>query len=178
VTFDSKEPAMNIKKLDEKKQLEFYAVLYFIRDQRKNHHRWLIFKEFSEPPDPDTYCLLNGERVGIEVTHLCGNHHDAKKVLGKMNNGESLEEDAQLAAPSRSPNNRLPHELNRILDYKAKHHYGEKTWLVIRNTYPLWEKSDFELNRADIIIPCRHAFEEIWLVCDPVGASGTLRLYP
>ena len=36
---------MNIKKLDEKKQLEFYAVLYFIRDQRKHHHRWLTFKE-------------------------------------------------------------------------------------------------------------------------------------
>jgi len=169
---------MNIKKLDEKKQLEFYAVLYFIRDQRKNHKRWLIFKEFSEPPNPDTYCLLDGEQVGIEVTHLCGNNHDAKKVLGRVNLGESLEENPRDLVPLASMNHRLPNELNRILEYKAKHNYGYKTWLVIRNTYPLWMKGDFETYRADIIVPRQHAFEEIWLVCDPVGASGTLRLYP
>jgi hypothetical protein len=169
---------MNIKKLDEKRRLEFYAVLYFIRDQRKNHRRWLLFKEFSEPPNPDTYCLLDGEQVGIEVTHLCGNNHDAKNVLGKLNNGENPEEGKKKVVPPASMNNRLPHELNRILDYKAKHHYGDKTWLVIRNTYPLWEKSDFERYRADIIVPSHHAFEEIWLVCDPLAASGTIRLYP
>jgi hypothetical protein len=169
---------MNIKKLDGKKQLEFYAVLYFIRDQRKHHHRWLTFKEFSEPPNPDTYCLLNGEQVGIEVTHLCGNNHDAKKVLGKMNNGEDLEEISKNPFPPDSMNHRLPNELNRILEYKAKHQYGDKTWLVIRNTYPLWMKGDFEMYLSDIIVPQDHAFEEIWLVCDPVGASGTLRLYP
>jgi hypothetical protein len=169
---------MNIKKLDEKRRLEFYAVLYFIRDQRKNHHRWLTFKEFSEPPNPDTYCMLNGEQVGIEVTHLCGNNHDAKKVLGKVNSGENLENSKGKPVPPLPVNNRLPTELNRILEYKAKHHYGNNTWLVIRNAYPLWEKGDFELYRADIIIPRRHAFEEIWLVCDPVGASGSLRLYP
>jgi hypothetical protein len=169
---------MNIKKLDEKRQLEFYAVLYFIRDQRKNHHRWLIFKEFSEPPNPDTYCLLNGEQVGIEVTHLCGNNDDAKKVLGKVNSGENLEGSKRHPEPPVPINNLLPNELNRILEYKAKHHYGDKTWLVIRNAYPFWEKGDFELYRSDIIIPRHHAFEEIWLVCDPVGASGTLRLYP
>uniref|UniRef100_A0A7C3V3D6 Uncharacterized protein n=1 Tax=Desulfobacca acetoxidans TaxID=60893 RepID=A0A7C3V3D6_9BACT len=165
---------MNVKKLDEKKQLEFYAVLYFIRDQRKNHRRWLIFKEFSEPPNPDTYCLLNGEQIGVEVTHLCGNNHDAKKLLGRMNH----QADSGVPAPPEPVNHRLPHELNRILDYKAKHQYGDKTWLVIRNTYPLWMKSDFETYWDDIIVPRGHAFEEIWLLCDPVGASGTLRLYP
>ncbi len=39
-------------------------------------------------------------------------------------------------------------------------------------------KNDFELYRGDIIVPRDHAFEEIWLVCDPVGASGTMRLFP
>ena len=169
---------MNVKKLDEKKQLEFYAVLYFIRDQRKNHKRWLIFKDFSEPPNPDTYCLLDGEQVGIEVTHLCGDNHDAKKVLGKVANGKSLEIVSGTPAPPPAMNHRLATELNRILEYKAKHQYGDKTWLVIRNTYPLWMKDDFETYRGDIIVPRQHAFEEIWLVCDPVGASGTLRLYP
>jgi hypothetical protein len=169
---------MNIKKLDEKRRLEFYAVLYFIRDQRKNHHRWLVFKEFSDPPNPDTYCWLNGEQVGIEVTHLCGNDHDARNILAKLNNEENQEENQQKAVAPAFMNNRLPHELNRILDYKAKHHYGDKTWLVIRNTYPLWEKRDFEKYRADIIVPRHHAFEEIWLVCDPLAASGTIRLYP
>ena len=169
---------MDIKKLDDKKQLEFYAVLYFIRDQRKNHHRWLIFKEFSEPPNPDTYCLLNGEQVGIEVTHLCGNNHDAKNVLGKKNNGEGPEECVNDSVPPASMNHRLSTELNRILEYKAKHQYGDKTWLVIRNTYPLWMKGDFETYRGDIIVPQDHGFEEIWLVCDPVGASGTMRLFP
>ena len=169
---------MNIKELTQKKQLEFYAVLYFIRDQRKHHHRWLVFKEFSEPPNPDTYCLLDGKQIGIEVTHLCGNNHDAKKVLGKLNNGEDLEGSLGVEAPPAAMHHRLPHELNRILEYKAKHQYGDKTWLVIRNTYPLWMKGDFETYRADIIVPRDHAFEEIWLVCDPVGASGTLRLFP
>ena len=169
---------MDIKKLNGKKQLEFYAVLYFIRDQRKNHQRWLIFKEFSEPPNPDTYCLLNGEQVGIEVTHLVGNNHDAKNVLGKMNNGESLPGSLGVQLPPDSMNHRLPNELNRILEDKAKHHYGDRTWLVIRNTYPLWMKGDFETYRRDIIVPRHHAFEEIWLVCDPVGASGTMRLFP
>lgn len=169
---------MNIKKLDEKRQLEFFAVLYFIRDQRKNHRRWLLFKEFSEPPNPDTYCLLNGVQVGIEVTHLCGNNHDAKKVLGKLNNGENPEGNQKQAVPPASMNNRIPNELNRILEYKAKHQYGDNTWLVIRNTYPFWEKDDFIRYRSDIIVPRHHAFEEIWLVCDPVAASGTIRLYP
>jgi len=169
---------MNIKKLDEKRRLEFYAVLYFIRDQRKNHHRWLVFKEFSDPPNPDTYCLLNGEQVGIEVTHLCSNDHDAKNMLGKLNNGENPEESRKKAVPPASMNSQIPHELNRILDYKAKHHYGDKTWLVIRNTYPLWGKSDFERYRSEIVVPRRHTFEEIWLMCDPVAASGTIRLYP
>jgi hypothetical protein len=169
---------MNIKKLDEKRRLEFYAVVYFIRDQRKNHHRWLLFKEFSEPPNPDTYCLLNGEQVGIEVTHLVGNDHDAKNALGKHYHGENQEEGKDKAAPPASMNDRLPHELNRILAYKAKHDYGDKTWLVIRNTYPLWEKRDFERYRREIIVPRHHAFEEIWLVCDPLAASGTIRLYP
>ena len=168
---------MNIKQLDDKKQLEFYAVLYFIRDQRKYHRRWLIFQEFSEPPNPDTYCLLNGQQVGIEVTHLCGNNHDAKKVLGKMS-GENLEAGPGNLLPPESMHQRLPMELNRILEDKAKHQYGDRTWLVIRNTYPLWMKGDFETCRADIIVPRHHAFEEIWLVCDPLGASGTLRLFP
>jgi hypothetical protein len=169
---------MDIKRLDEKKQLEFYAVLYFIRDQRKNHQRWLTFKEFSEPPNPDTYCLLDGELVGIEVTHLCGNNHDAKKLLGKLHNGEELEGSPGVQVSPESMNHRLPSELNRILDYKARHQYGHRTWLVIRNTYPLWMKVDFETCRADIIVPRDHAFEEIWLVCDPVGASGSMRLFP
>jgi hypothetical protein len=169
---------MNIKNLDDKRQLEFYAVLYFIRDQRKNHRRWLIFQEFSEPPNPDTYCLLNGERVGIEVSHLCSNNHDAKKALGRTGEVQGRQECPSPAGRPPAPNHRLPHELNRILDDKARHCYGHKTWLVIRNTDPLWEKSDFELCRGDITIPGRHAFEEIWLVCDPRGASGTLRLFP
>ena len=169
---------MNIKKLDEKRQLEFYAVVYFIRDQRKNHHRWLLFKEFSEPPNPDTYCLLNGEQVGIEVTHLVGNDHDAKNVLGRLNHGGNLEESKQEREPPAAINSRIPTELNRILDYKAKHHYGDHTWLVIRNTYPLWQKRDFERYRAAIVVPRHHAFEEIWLMCDPLAASGTIRLYP
>jgi len=168
---------MNIKKLDDKRRLEFYAVLYFIWDQRKNHHRWLIFKEFSEPPDPDTYCLLNGEKVGIEVTHLFGDGQDAQKLLGKMTTPEEyqqLKENPALAPLTQS----IPNAINRILEDKANHHYGGKTWLVIRNAFPLWEKGDFETYLPEIIIPRHHAFEEIWLVCDRFGASGTLCLYP
>lgn len=168
---------MNIKQLDEKRRLEFYAVLYFIRDQRKNHHRWLLFKEFSEPPNPDTYCLLNGEQVGIEVTHLFGNNHDAKKLLGKTSTNEQLKQIKKNMALV-PLNHYIPNEINRILEDKGKHHYGNKTWLVIRNAFPLWDKEDFEMYRSEIIIPHNHAFEEIWLICDPVAASGTLRLFP
>lgn len=56
--------------------------------------------------------------------------------------------------------------------------YPWSTWLVIRNAYPLWEKPDFEMYPEALTIPQEHPFEQIWLLCDQVGRSGMLRLFP
>jgi hypothetical protein len=50
--------------------------------------------------------------------------------------------------------------------------------VVIRNAYPLWEKPDFELYLEALTIFQEHPFEQIWLLCDQVGRSGMLRLFP
>lgn len=74
-------------------------------------------------------------------------------------------------------NERVISELNFILEGKAQKRYGSRTWLLIRNAYPIWYKEDFELYKSNILLPDKHSFEEIWLLCDRDGSSGILQLY-
>lgn len=70
-------------------------------------------------------------------------------------------------------NLRIPGELTRILEKKSTKTYKtEKVWLVIRNGFPLWDKEDFENYKSEIILPKKHPFEKIWLICDSRGYSG------
>ena len=169
--------AMNVKNLDERRQLEVWAVIYFIRELRRRYRRWLRLRDFASPPDPDFYCLLNGERIGIEVAHLYGSQRDARMRLGRERVEEQTKE--QRLAHSRVPLNvRVLTDLNRIIADKAEKSYGGKTWLLIRNAFPPWTRDDFEQYISEILIPEDHSFSEIWLLCDSYGSSGILRLFP
>jgi len=168
---------MSVKNLDERRRLEAYAVIYFIHELRRRYRRWLILRDFASPPDPDCYCLLNGERIGVEVAHLYGSQRDARKRLGKERAEEQTKEEG--SADSGVPLNvRILPELNRIIADKAKKCYGGKTWLLIRNAFPPWTRDDFEQYISEISIPEDHSFNEIWLLCDRDGSSGILRLFP
>lgn len=168
---------MVVVKLDEKKQLEIYAVKYFLEALDNAHNRKLIFLNLADPPDPDVYCLLGDDKIGIEVAHLFGGERDARRLLGRGRPDENTKE--QRIAHALVPlNGRVISNLNSILEEKAQKRYGSKTWLIIRNAHPLWNREDFDRYKSDILIPQNHSFEEIWLLCDRDGSSGILRLFP
>jgi len=169
--------SINIKKLDEKRRLEVWAIIHFIRIMRKKYKRWLILKEFSNPPNPDFYCNLDGEKIGIEIAHLYGSERNSRLLLGREQKNEQNIQ-SRITHSVVPLNCRIPYDLNRILLQKANHRYGGKTWLVIRNAFPIWHKDDFEQYIHQINIPHKHSFDEIWLICDRKGSSGILRLFP
>ncbi|MEW6387333.1 MAG: hypothetical protein AB1491_07450 [Thermodesulfobacteriota bacterium] len=143
---------------------------------RKEYKRWLILKEFSNPPNPDFYCNLDGKKIGIEIAHLYGSERDARSSFGRERKNErNIQSRINPPIPL---NCRIPYDLNRTLLEKANHNYGKNTWLVIRNAYPIWFKDDFEQYINQINIPRKHYFDEIWLICDGKGLSGILKLFP
>ena len=159
---------IDIDKLDSKKQLEFFAVKYFSKQFNKNFSTQLKFDSFANPPDPDVYCFLENDRIGIEVAHLYGSERDARMLFGRTKPEEKTKEHRIFHALI-SLNERIISGLNFILEGKAQKSYGNRTWLLIRNAYPLWYKEDFELYKSDILLPNGHSFEEIWLLCDKDG---------
>ncbi len=165
------------KQLDEKRRLELYAVIYFIAAYRRLFPGWPTLIEMPAPPEPDFIVRLGAGQVGVEVAHLFGSERDARLRLGRAQADESTRE-AQLQHSLVPLNVRVPIELNRILWQKAAKAYPRPTWLVIRNAYPLWERCDFEMYPAALVVPTTHAFEQIWLLCDRNGASGMIRLFP
>src|SRR3989337_1923266 len=83
---------MVVVKLDEKKQLEIDAVKYFLEALDNAHNRKLIFLNLADPPDPDVYCLLGDDKIGIEVAHLFGGERDAGRLLGRGRPDENTKE--------------------------------------------------------------------------------------
>lgn len=167
--------SINIDKLDKKRRLEAYAAKYFSESLQRHHSRHLTIEAVGD--HPDVTCLLDGVRLDIEVAHIYGSERDARMVYGRTRDYEKTREH-RIAHALVPLNERVIVDLNSILEEKARNRYGGKTWLLIRNAYPLWNKEDFELYFSDIIIPADHSFEEIWLLCDRDGRSGILRLYP
>ncbi len=167
---------IDIDKLDFKRRLEFFAVKYFAEQLNKYFNRQLRFDSFADPPEPDVYCFWENNRIGVEVAHLYGSERDARMLFGKSKPEEKTKEHRIIHALV-PLNERVISELNFILEKKAQKRYGDRTWLVIRNAYPIWYKEDFEFYKSDILLPNEHSFEEIWLLCDRDGSSGILQLY-
>ncbi|MBI4681122.1 MAG: hypothetical protein HY753_07995 [Nitrospirae bacterium] len=165
-----KDMTIDIDKLDEKGRLEAYAIKYFIAEFNRCHVRQLKFSEFAKPPNPDAYCFLEENKIGLEVTHLYG--IGARVILGR----ERPEEENLVHTLT---NEDITEELNFRLKEKAQKKYSNiNTWLLIRNVLPGWGKKDFESWKSHIELPTIHSFKEIWLLCDRNGSSGILQLYP
>lgn len=166
----------NVKVQSEKIRLEVYAVIYFLRYLRKNLQSKARLTKMASPPHPDIICEIDGREIGIEVAHLYGSKRDARQIFGRSRPIEKTME--HRVKHSMVPlNDRIPNDLNNILNSKAQKNYPGITWLLIRNAYPLWDLNVFQAYIDQVNIPKFHNFENIWLLCDPKGLSGALNFY-
>jgi hypothetical protein len=134
------------------------------------------FRELRSPPEPDALCTLDGRPLHVEVGHFYGTQSDAKQLLGRQ--GKSAATAHEMHQSAQVPLDvRLLTPLNRLLADKAtKSYHAPRVWLLVRSAFPLWGLADFRAHRADIAVPAKHPFEQIWLLCGPRSAAGLLRL--
>ena len=161
----------------EKLVLEHQAARLFMRAYEREigiemRHIW-----HNEPRKPDVSCYWQNEKLDLEIAHLYGSTEEAKHLLGReLSERTHLELEHLMLTP---PDHRLLEALNRLLANKAEKYYvSERTWLVIRNTNPAWQRQDFELRCKFILMPATHPFEQVWILGDMQGESGILQLYP
>lgn len=165
----------NVKKLNEKQNLEFYAAANFIKLIRQTGLH-IKMERFGIPPEPDVICKILDDVVGIEIAHLYGSERDARLIHGRSRK-EEMEKKSRLEHSLIPLSYRLPEDLSRILCEKSRKSYPCKTILLIRNAYPLWNKNTFESYSSEIKIPKDHSFEEIWLLCGRDYSSGMIKYY-
>jgi len=168
---------INAKQLDANRRRELEAVTYFIATYQRLFSARLALVDMPKPPEPDFIVRLGAREIGVEVAHLYGSERDARLLFGRSQPEESTLQ-ARVEHAMVPLNVRVPEELNRILSQKATKTYPRDTWLVIRNVYPLWERTDFEMYPEALAILREHPFEQIWLLCDEHGTSGMLQLFP
>ncbi len=138
--------------------------------------RRFAFRELRSPPEPDALCVLDGRPLHVEVGHFYGTQSDAKQLLGRQ--GKSAATAHEMRQSALVPLDvRLLTPLNRLLADKAtKSYHAPRVWLLIRSAFPLWELAEFRAHQADIAVPTKHPFEQIWLLCGPRSDAGLLRL--
>lgn len=163
--------------IQEKIHLEHEAAKLFMRLYEKQfavpmRHIW-----HNLPRKPDVSCYLNGTQLDLQIAHIYGSEPEAKLILGRAAEDRIL---AALHQLSELPiNNRLIASLNAVLTTKSqKKYHSQKVWLVLRNMNSLWQQKNFEKHRHQIVLPDKHPFEQIWLICDAKGDSGVIRLFP
>jgi hypothetical protein len=161
----------------EKIQLEHQAARLFMRAYEREYGIEMRHIWHNEPRKPDVSCYFDHQKLDFEIAHLYGSTEEAQHLLGReLTHKTRLELEHLKLTP---PDHRLLEALNRLLADKAQKYYlSEKTWLVIRNVNPLWNREDFEAKRHLIKMPHKHPFHEIWLLGDFEANSGLLRLYP
>ena len=162
--------------MNEKEALEYGAVTQFCRLYADEELGQIEFCSLLNPPKPDALCKKDGEDLFIEVGHFYGTDSDAKKRLGRTGQSYPTEEDQQ-------ESRMMPFEyrvltrLNNLLKSKsAKTYEGSPVWLLIRNGFPVLDKSGFLEYSDNIVVPENHSFEEIWLLCCP-SIGGLIKLY-
>ena len=162
----------------EKLHLEHEAAKIFMRRYEKDTGHEIRHIWHNLPNRPDISCVLEGERLDLEIAHLYGSEQEAMKILERKLTVKTRAELRQQACCS-DVHQRLLKALNRILANKAHKQYDtRKVWLVIRNAHPAW-KADSIVNVWDKIdVPNNHPFEQIWMVADFSGESGIVQLYP
>ena len=160
----------------EKVRLEHDAAKLFMRWYERNTGRQIRHIWHNTPIRPDTSCMLDGEKLDLEIAHLYGSEAEAMAILGRELSDKTRLELQQL---DHAVDDRLLTALNKILQNKAQKHYAsDRVWLVIRNAHPSWKRQDIKALEHKITVPDLHPFEKIWLVADFNGESGIVRLYP
>lgn len=160
----------------EKLALEHEAARLFMRAYEKDSGREIRHLWHNKPIKPDVSCLLEGDKLDIEVAHLYGSEEEAMQILGR-----SLSDETRRALIEQSgehnTNQRLLTALNRILAQKAgKTYRTRRVWLLIRNAHPQWNAHIIRHLRSHICVPEHHPFEQIWILGDFAGKSGIIRL--
>ena len=155
--------------MKEKDALAFYALQHFIVSYNQSYGGELQLVELRQPPEPDALCLLNGEELGVEVTHLYGSDLDARRRLGRLENKSPTGEE-ELANRLTPLQDRVLDKLNCLLRDKAGKNYNRSpVWLLVRNAFPLWSRQDFEEHMEEILVPENHQFHHIWLLAERDG---------
>ena len=164
--------------MNEKKSLEFHAVLSFTEEYNRTHRRTLQLVHLCEPPMPDTLCLLHRREIGIEVAHIYGTGIEAAIRLGHQKSEDYPDEVHQARRITPLPLRVLP-ALKRVLRKKATRSYDmHPVWLLIRNGFPLWSLADYRRHKSCVHVPENSPFSQVWLVCDRNCAPphGIMRL--
>jgi len=161
---------------EEKLRLEHEAARLFMRAYEKETGHKIRHLWHNLPTKPDVSCLLEGEKLDIEVAHLYGSEAEAMKILGRSLSAEtqSALSEQQL---EQNTDQRLVCALNRILRQKAQKTYqSQRAWLLVRNAHPQWNARKIKQFINKIQVPVSHPFEQIWILGDMRGKSGILRL--
>ncbi|WP_416307867.1 hypothetical protein [Neptunicella sp. SCSIO 80796] len=162
----------------EKISLEHQAAKLFMRWYEHNSGKHIRHLWHNRPSKPDTSCLLEGQRLDLEIAHLYGSEKEAMQILGRDISDETRRELRDLEQSS-APDKRLLQALNRILLNKSHKQYKtRRVWLVIRNAHPAWDAEQIGALQHCIEIPTAHPFEQIWMVADWQGKSGIVQLFP
>ncbi len=159
-----------------KLKLEHDAAKLFMRqyEQLTGHvirHIW-----HNRPKRPDVSCMLDGERLDLEIAHLYGSSQEAMDIL-KQGINANVKHQLELQEAFSDTHERLINALNAILKNKAGKTYdSNRVWLVIRNAHPAWDREQVLNAMSEIQIPEGYQFDQIWLVADFMGKSGIVRL--
>jgi len=161
---------------EEKLKLEHDAAKLFMRQYEKATGKHIRHIWHNQPKRPDVSCMLEGQRLDLEIAHLYGSSQEAMDIL-KQGITTNTKHELELQEAISDINERLIGALNAILKNKASKTYdSDRVWLVIRNAHPAWNCQSALAAMDQIEIPKGYQFEHIWLVGDFMGKSGIIRL--
>jgi hypothetical protein len=139
----------------EKTLLEDYAINYMIEDYERQ--TGLKYKIISRQEGPDAIIEVNGNRMGLEITHLYYDRDEAKILLGR----------SEYKKHGLERFDRFIYELNELLQKKAIKSYTYNcdypVSLLIRNCSPIFGLSDFRNSIEHISIP-DNKYLNIWFL--------------
>jgi len=127
--------------------------------------------------EPDLVYLIEGRKIGIEITVAYCNDHQAKKEWQKpgQNGVRRL-----FARPLGQPDKLITSRVQRAIDAKCSRHYtgADEVWLCIEQNSPFATISETRHRVATLNIPSQHSFKYIFLgFYANQGDGGGFRAY-
>ncbi|MFY0641593.1 MAG: hypothetical protein JXR16_11145 [Bermanella sp.] len=159
-----------------KLKLEHDAAKLFMRQYERLTGHTIRHIWHNQPKRPDVSCMLDGQKLDLEIAHLYGSSQEAMDIL-KQGINANVKHQLELQEAFSDTHERLISALNAILKNKAGKTYdSNKVWLVIRNAHPAWKREQVLDAMNEIKVPEGYQFDQIWLVADFTGQSGIVRL--